>query len=226
MANQANALVRKTLAKTSEGRIFIAGIVMAALYSVWLVAELILNPVRANVIIGMTIVDIFAGRAGAMVIGYAAEMGHAVVIPVCVAIETNLVLLFYPLFVFAWKHLIVIKRLDSIFQHVRDAAEQHTAKVERYGFIGLLCFVWLPFWMTGPVVGCVIGFLVSMRTWKNMTAVIGGTCIAVACWGIFLKSVHEKAASYTPLASAILIAVLAVIICTGHLLHRRKSENN
>ena len=226
MNHQSNSRMRKALARTSDGRIFITGIVMTVLYSLWLIIELILDPVRANVLIGMTVADIFAGRAGAMVLGYAAELTHATVIPVCIAIETILVLLFYPLFVFAWKQLIVIKRLDNIFQHARNAAEFHRPKVERYGFIGLLCFVWMPFWMTGPVVGCVIGFLIGMRTWKNMVAVIGGTCVAVTCWAFFLKTVHEKATSYTPLGSVILVTVFVIIILSGYLLRKRRNHSS
>ncbi|MHC4542349.1 MAG: small multi-drug export protein, partial [Planctomycetota bacterium] len=82
-------------------------------------------------------------------------------------------------------------------------------------------FVWFPFFMTGPVVGSAIGFLLGLPVWLNMTVVLVGTCAAVFGWAFFVRQFYEHVASYSPYAAMILMALLVVLIILGHLLHRR-----
>jgi hypothetical protein len=97
--------------------------------------------------------------------------------------------------------------------------------VRRYGIIGLFAFVWFPFWMTGPVIGCVIGFLLGLRVWLNMTVVLAGTYVAIFGWAFFLRQFHDRVASYSSYAAMVLMALLVIIIIIGHLLHRTIHEN-
>jgi uncharacterized membrane protein len=169
---------------------------------------------------GMTATNIMFGRATAMVFGYSQELGHATVIPVCIIIETILVLLFYPLFVFSWRHLLVIKWLKNTFERIHKAAETHKDKVQKYGIIGLFVFVWLPFWMTGPVVGCVIGFLIGLKARINIPVVLAGTSVAIFGWAFFMRHVYDRVVSYTSYAAVIIMVLLIAIIVVGKFLHR------
>ena len=111
--------------------------VIASIYLVWLIVYSFFNSEVAHILVSMTFTDIFAGRAAAMVIGYSAELPHKLVIPLCIAIETDLVLLFYPLFIFAFNKILVIKKLEKLFENTHAAAEKHKNTVKRFGFIGL-----------------------------------------------------------------------------------------
>jgi uncharacterized membrane protein len=173
----------------------------------------------------MTATEIMFGRAASMTFGYSLGLGHSTVIPICIIIETILVLIFYPLFVFSWRHLLVIKWLKNIFERIHKAAETHKDKVQRYGIIGLFVFVWFPFWMTGPVVGCVIGFLLGLRVWLNITVVLTGTYAAIFGWAFFLRQFHDRVASYSSYAAMVIMALLVIIIIVGQLLHRTLHEN-
>jgi hypothetical protein len=79
--------------------------------------------------------------------------------------------------------------------------------------------------MTGPVVGCVIGFLLGLRVWLNITVVLTGTCAAIFGWAFFLHQFHDRVASYSSYAAMVLMALLVVIIIVGHLLYRTLHEN-
>ena len=160
-----------------------------------------------------------------MAFGYTLGLGHRTIIPICIIIETILVLIFYPLFVFSWQHLLVIKGLKNVFERIRKSAETHKDKVQKYGVIGLFAFVWFPFWMTGPVVGSVIGFLLGLRVWLNMTVVLTGTSLAIIGWAFLLRQFHNQVASYSSYAAMVLMALLVVIIIAGHLLYRVLHEN-
>jgi len=206
------------------------GVALAFVFTLWLGIKLLLSPEDSQVLIGMTATEIMFGRAAGIAFGYSMGLGYSTVIPICVIIETILVLIFYPLFVFSWRHLLVIKRLKNIFERIRKAAETHKDTVRRYGIAGLFVFVWFPFWMTGPVVGCVIGFMIGLRIWLNMTAVLSGTYVAIIGWAVFLRQFHDRVASYSSYATATiatmaLLILLFIIVIVGHLLHRTLHEN-
>lgn len=198
---------------------------MAFMYTLWLGMKLLFSPEASQVLIGMTATQIMFGRAAGMAFGYSLGLGHSTVITVSMVIETILVLIFYPLFVFSWQHLLTIKWLKNIFERTRKTAESRKGFVKKYGIMGLFVFVWFPFWMTGPVVGCVIGFLIGLRTWVNMTAVLAGTYLAIFGWAFFLRQVHEQVASYSSYAAMVLLALLLIIIIAAHFLHRSRYQN-
>ncbi len=217
--------LKRTLLTSSEGRLLLAGVALAFLYTFWLGVNMRFSPEESQVLIGITAIEIMFGRATAMAFGYSLALGHSTVIPICIIIETILVLIFYPLFVFSWRHLLVIKLLKNTFERIQRSAETHKDKVQRYGVIGLFVFVWFPFWMTGPVVGSVIGFLLGLRVWLNITVVLVGTYAAIFGWAFFLRQLHEQVASYSSYAAMVLMVLLVVILIVGHLLHRTLHEN-
>ena len=135
-------------------------------------------------------------------------------------LETILVLVFYPLFVFIWQQLLVIRWLKRLSEHTYKAAERHKDKVRKYGIIGLFMFVWLPFWMTGPVVGCMIGYLLGMRIWVNLVTVLTGTYIAILGWAYLLHNLHQHTLSYSSYAIVIIAALAAATVLTWTLRQR------
>jgi len=223
--SEQRAQLKATLLTSPEGRLLLIGVALAFMYTFGLGAYVLFSPEGSQVIIGLTATQIMFGRAAGMAFGYSLALGHSTVIPICIIIETILVLIFYPLFVFSWRHLLVIKRLKKIFERTRKAAEAHKGIVQRYGIIGLFVFVWFPFWMTGPVVGSVIGFLLGLRLWLIMAAVLGGTFVAIFGWAILLRQFHDSVASYSSYAAMVLMALLVIIIIIGHILYRTLHKN-
>ena len=223
-SQQKNQL-KATLLTSSEGRLLLIGVALAFIYTFWIGIKLLFSPEDAQIIVGITTTEIMFGRATAMAFGYSLGLRHSTVIPICIMIESILVLIFYPLFVFSWRHLLVLNWLKNIFERIHKAAETHKGKVQRYGIIGLFIFVWFPFWMTGPVVGCVIGFLLGLRAWLNITVVLAGTYAAIFGWAFFLRQFHDRVAAYSSYAAVVLMALLVIILIVGHLLYRTLHEN-
>ena len=223
-----NNLSKITLLTSTEGIIFIAGISISLLYIGWLGAEFIFSPEKAQLLAAVTAFEILFGRAACMALGYSLQFGHGTVITICIILETAVVLLFYPLFVFSWKHLLEIKSLKKLFDKIHKAAITHQVKVRKYGIIGLFAFVLFPFWMTGPVVGCVIGFLMALPPWLNLLTVLGGTYAAIFCWAFILNAFHEKVAEDSPFAAMILMLIIVFIAIIGFFLSkvRHNTHNN
>lgn len=216
--------LKVTLFGSTEGRLFLTGIALALVYTFWLGIKILFSPEQSQILVGMTATGIIFGRAAGMAFGYSLGLGQKTVIPICMIIETVLVLVFYSLFVFSWRRLLVINRLKNIFERINEAAEAHKGKIQKYGIIGLFVFVWFPFWMTGPVVGCVIGFLLGLRTWVTITVVLSGTYVAIIVWAFVLRQFHDHVASYSSHAAMVLMVLLIIVIAVGHLLHRQSHD--
>ena len=211
-------LLKATLLTSPEGYLLLIGVAMAFIYTLWLGINSLLSPEKSQILVGITATQIMFGRAAAIAFGYSLALGHRTVIPICIIIETIMVLIFYPLFVFSWQHLLVIKRLKKTFERTQKAAEAHKDTIQRYGIFGLFFFVWFPFWMTGPVVGCVIGFMLGLKTWLNMTIVLAGTYAAIFSWAFFLRQFHGRIASYGSYAAMAIMLLLVIIIILAHLM--------
>ncbi len=217
--------LKKTLLNSPEGRCLLFGVALALIFILWLGVKLLLSPEDGQTIIGMTATQIMFGRAVSIAFGYSMGLGYGTVIPICIIVSTILVLIFYPLFVFSWRHLLVIKRLKNLFERIRETAEARKDIVIKYGIAGLFLFVWFPFWMTGPLVGCVIGFMIGLQTWLNMTVVLSGTYVAIVGWAIFLRQFHSHVSSYGSYAVLVSLILLFIIIVVGHLLHKTLHED-
>ena len=172
----------------------------------------------------MSFSNIIFGRAVSMSIGYAAEYSHLLVVSVNIWVETVLVLLFYPVFVFSMRKLVVFPRLKRFLERTQAAAERHHHKVRRYGIIGLFTFVWFPFWMTGPVVGSAIGYLLGFPSWLTVLVVLAGTYIAIGGWAYLLLGLHARAAEIGPWAPALIVGLIILIVLAGYWLNRRGKE--
>ena len=214
----------KELLATPEGRILEIGLIMALLFITVLGVGYLRFEEKAHIFLGMSATNILFGRAAGISFGYSFELGNVLVIIINIVIETILVLIFYPLFVFSWRSILVIKPLRKIMERTSIAAETHQDTIRKYGIIGLFMFVWIPFWMTGPMVGCAVGYLLGLRPWKNLTIVLTSTCLAVVCWALLLRKIHDKIAEYGPYASIVLVIAIILIVTVIYFLRYLRNK--
>lgn len=216
----------RQLFRTTEGRILLLGIATALLGLIIMGLVAIWSPQSSRMIGAMTVSNITLGRAVAMSIGYAGGYGHALVVAVNMWVETVLVLLFYPVFVFSMRKLVVLPGLKGYFGRMQAAAERHHEQVRRYGIIGLFTFVWFPFWMTGPVVGSAIGYLLGFPAWLTLLVVLAGTYLAMGAWAYVLFGVQARAAEYATWAPVLVVVLIVAIVLLGYWLNRRGKSHD
>ncbi len=218
--------VWRQLFRTTEGHILLLGIAVALAGLIIMGLIALWSPQAARMFGAMTFFNIIFGRIVSMSIGYAGGYGHALVIPVNIWIETVLVLVFYPIFVFSMRKLVEFPRLKRFLQRTRATAERHHDKVRRYGIAGLFIFVWFPFWMTGPVVGSAIGYLLGFPAWLTVSVVLAGTYLAMGGWAYIMFGIHSRAAMFGPWAPALLVILIIVFVLAGYRLnHHGKKQH-
>jgi uncharacterized membrane protein len=210
---------RRLLFRVPEGRVLFMGFALAMIYILVLAVTTLRSPDLAQELVGMTAINVLFGRAAAMSFGYSVGHGHTLVISVNMIVETLFVLLVFPLFVFTWKHLVEFAWLRKPMKRLHEVAERHQDKIKKYGVPSLFLFVFFPFWMTGPLVGCVIGYLMGMRLALALSVVLGGTFVAMAAWALVLHEIHDQIAAYNPAASTMLVVILIIIAVAAQVLH-------
>jgi uncharacterized membrane protein len=201
---------RRELLRSIEVRILAVGLVLTLLLVVSLSIGWFVNPDLAARFAAMTGLNLTVGRAAGMSFGYASGLHHPAVITSSVVVETVQVLVIYPLFVLGWKSLVDVHRMRRLLVGVRRSAEANQSRVARFGMIGLFAFVFLPFWMTGPVVGSVIGFLIGLKARHNLPIVLSATYAAVTIWAVFFERMNEWLAAYGRYAAFFLVLIVAV----------------
>ena len=179
------------------------------------------SPETSEMIGAMSVTNLIFGTVVSMSIGYAAGYGHSLVITVNMWVETVVVLLFYPVFVLSIRKLVVFPRLNGFIERAQASAERHQDKVRRYGILGLFIFVWVPFWMTGPVVGSVIGYMLGFPAWLTLSVVSAGNLMTLIGWSYLLFGLYTRAADFSPWAPILIIALIILVIVVFYLLDRR-----
>jgi len=212
---------QKGLLSTEEANVLLLGIALGLLFLAIISIGYLISPKTSRSLIMITVTNLIFGRAAGMSLGYAVGFGHLPVVPLNMFIESVLVFIFYPLFVLSWRSVVVSRRLGGFMKRVRRSAEKHEALIKRFGVIGLFVFVWLPFSMTGPMVGCAIGYMMGLSIKVNLGVVISSTYLAIIGWAFFLRGAMERLAGYSTYAP---ITIVTTIIAVIVILHIRRSR--
>lgn len=93
-------------------------------------------------------------------------------------VETIRVIVVYPPVVLSRQQLLDLPRLRPQLVRMRRNAEAGQPSVQRFGIAGVFIFVFVPFWMTGPVVGAIIGFPIGLKPRAKLSVVLSATYVA------------------------------------------------
>jgi uncharacterized membrane protein len=217
------SLITKSFLSRPEGKIFIAGISLLIIYLSSIVFVYFFSTQNANHLVVMSFINVIFGRAAGISYGFSAHFSEISLIVTNIIMESILVMLVYPLFVLSWNNSEKLSFFHNMMQNVKRQREKYKIFFDKYGKFALFAFVWFPFWMSGPAIGSVIGFLIGIKHYTNMFIVLSGTSLAIVIWTYFLKeliSLLEHVSSYAPFLLVGLFIVVALFI---KLLNKKRS---
>lgn len=212
---------RQVLA-TTESRILAVGLALTMAVALALGIGLVLAPATTLHYGAMIGLNLVIGWGGGVSYGIASGLGRVEVVLCNLLADGVQVLVVFPLFVLGWRQLISIPRLTPMLERLRLAAESGQDGVRRFGIVGLFLFVLVPFWMTGPLVGAVIGFLLGLHPVVNLAVVLSASGVAIALYALFLEPLNAWAAVVHPYALFAVIVVLAVLAWVARRLWKRR----
>lgn len=210
------------LLASAEGRILAGGIALAVLTFAAFGAGWLLAPQPTLVLAAMTGLNLLIGRAAGLSFGYASGLDHPTVILGNMLVETIQVMVVYPLFALSWQQLLDLPRLRPLLARMHRDAEARQPWVMRFGIAGVFIFVFVPFWMTGPVVGAIIGFLIGLKPRVNLPVVLSATYVATVIWALLLNELHGVAEPVNRYALVLAAVALALLALAWRLLARRR----
>ena len=204
---------------SEESGVFVIG---SLLLVAWLLAIATLwrlgHPWEQWVIMGFT--ELILGRGVA--IAKAVEMGMhpGLVVFLATYVDAVTVFLFYPVLILACRNLVEGQPVDPRMKGIIESAEKNVTRFAKYKIAGIFLFVWLPFFMTGVVVGAVLGYLLGLKTWTNMATVTLGTLTAAVCWLYTYDYLYGRLAQIHSQIPALFTAALIVAL----IIHRLWAE--
>ena len=202
----------RSLVASIEGRLLAVGLALTALMSFTLGLAAIVWPDTALVLAAMTGLNLLIGRAAGMAYGYASGLGHVQVIALNVFVETVQVLIVYNLFVLSWRQWVHVPRLQPALDRMHASALSQRGWVRRFGIVGLFAFVFMPLWMTGPVVGAIIGFLIGLRLRTTLAVVLSATYVAIGTYAALMDPMRDWAIDHHRFALLGLALALGLLL--------------
>jgi len=196
---------------TQEGQIFIFGLFSLLAYLAGIISTYFISVDDANNLLIITITNFIFGRAAGISYGLSVDFSEELIIIINIVIELITVMIIYPLFVFSWKKSLTINALHGFFSKVKALRLKYSDFFQKYGKYGLFIFVWFPFWMTGPVVGAIIGFLIGIKHYHTILIVSFGTSLAIIVWTYFLKEIMLLLSQISDYAPYILLGLFIAI---------------
>jgi uncharacterized membrane protein len=199
------------------GRIFVAGCIMLLL---WVCATAALWRVHhpwTMDIVTMGFAHVVAGKAVSIAQATAVGMPGWLVATLAAYADMLTLLLFYPLLVFAYENLVEKRFFQRHVRPVFESAQRGLGRIGRFKIAGLFLFVFFPLWMTGLLVGSVVGYLMGMRHWVNMGTISAATTASVVCWVYAYEVLFRWLPRINEDVVRILVAVLLVSLLAGRL---------
>ena len=176
-------LIRERL-NMIEVKILFLGLVLAALTGIYYLYLLYADPGLYRVLFSTAIVHMMGGRGLGIVTCLSAGISLFYTILYNFFLEVVIVLIAYGIVVLVMRNIIQPKLFDSAVRKAELTAQSQKTKIKKYGSIGLFLFVMFPFFMTGPVIGAIIGYLLNYRAINNFLIVFSGTLTSIMIYAL------------------------------------------
>jgi len=214
-------LIRERL-NMIEVKILLLGLVLATLTGIYFLYLLFTDPGLYKVLSSTAIIHIMGGRALGIVTCLSADISLFYTILYNFFLEVVIVLIAYGIVVLVMRNIIQPKLFDSAVRQAELTAQSQKTKIKKYGSIGLFLFVMFPFFMTGPVIGAIIGYLLNYRAINNFLIVFSGTLASIMIYALIGNNIINFINQYIHIDvlkkwGGIIIAVLIVVFLIYHL---------
>jgi uncharacterized membrane protein len=179
-----------------EVRILFLGLILAAMAGLVLAVLLFANPGLFRVLSSTAIVHVMGGRALGVAKCLSADISPFYTVLYNFFLEVVIVLIAYGVVVLIMRNVIQPKLLHSTVRQAELTAQKQKTNIKRYGAIGLFFFVMFPFFMTGPVIGAIIGYLLHYRAINNFLIVFGGTLCSIVVYTMVGNNIINSIEKY------------------------------
>ncbi|MBU0994713.1 MAG: small multi-drug export protein [Proteobacteria bacterium] len=223
-------LIRKRI-DLIEVKILLIGIILTVLAALYL-GYLFFADFHLYSILSLTaVIHIMGGRALGIAKCLSAGISPFVTISYNFFLEIVIVLITYGMFVLIMRNVIQPKLFKSAVRQAELTAQSQKTRIKKYGTIGLFLFVMFPFFMTGPVIGAIIGYLLNYRAINTFLIVFSGTLSSIIIYTFLGNSAISYINQFVDIElikkwATIISVVLIVIFLIYHMKTIKNYLNN
>jgi uncharacterized membrane protein len=206
----------------AEVKILLIGLILSFLTCLYLLYLLFTNFGLYKILSSTAIVHIMGGRALGIAACLSADISLFYTILYNFFLEIVIVLIAYGMVVLIMRNIIQQKLFRSAARQAELAAQDQKTNIKKYGAIGLFLFVMLPFFMTGPVIGSIIGYLLNYKAINNFLIVFSGTLSSILIYALIGNNLINHINQYVQIDlvkkwAAIIVGILIVLFLIYHL---------
>jgi uncharacterized membrane protein len=162
-----------------EVKILSIGLMLCALTGIYFLYLIFADPSLYNVLSSTAVVHLMGGRALGIARCLSAGISFFYTVLYNFYLEIVIVLVAYGIIVLIMRNVIQPKIFKHAVRQAELTAQSQKTNIKKYGAIGLFFFVMFPFFMTGPVVGAIIGYLLNYKAINNFLIVFSGTLTSI-----------------------------------------------
>ncbi len=204
-----------------EVKILSIGLLLSYLLGLYLFYLLFTDPELNTILFSTAIIHLMGGRALGIITCLSADISLFYTILYNFYLEVAIVLLVYSVVVLIMRNIIQPKMFHSAVRQAELTAQSQKTKIKKYGAVGLFLFVMLPFFMTGPVIGSLIAYLLNYKAVNNFLIVFSGTLTSIIIYTLMGSNMFKLIDHYTYIDQikkwgSIAIALLIVIFLLYH----------
>ncbi len=205
-----------------EVKILSIGLLFTLLLCLYLLILLFFDPGLYGVLSSTAIIHLMGGRGLGIATCLSAGLSTFATIAYNFFLEIIIVLVAYGMAVLVIRNVIEPKLLKSAVRQAEMTAQEQKTKIKRYGAIGLFLFVMFPFFMTGPVIGAIIGYLLHYKAINNFLIVFSGTLAAIVIYSLIGNSVLDYVNRYVDVGlvktwGGVIVGLLILIFAIYHI---------
>lgn len=202
--------MQDNLFKTVEGKLLVAGILLALALLASIVFYFVTDFETAKTLVLVFIAHSVGGRAAGIGLCILQDFGTFATIFYNFYLEILIVCFTYSIFVLSATQYLRVEWLARVMGNIAVKALKNKQKIERFGWLGIFFFVMAPLPVTGPVVGSIIGYMIKLSLVKNFSATFLGTLTAIIVWFQFFDFLEERFHMIQYIFALIVVLVLVV----------------
>ncbi len=205
-----------------EVKILVIGLVLSLLAGAYLLYLLFVDRKLYGVLSSTVALNIMGGRGAGVVTCLSGDISILKTIVFNFYIEVASVMITYAVAVLVLRNFIKHRFINDTVRQAEHAAQGHKTKIKKYGGIGLWLFVIFPFFMTGPVIGSIIGYLLNYKPINNFLIVFSATLTSIIVYTLAGNRIIIAIERYVNLDAVkawggIIVGVLIVCFLIYHL---------
>ena len=112
--------------------------------------------------------------------------------------------------------------MGDILSSVEYVAHSNRSRIDKYGFWGLIVFVWIPFMASGVLVGAMLGLVARMRFRRVLLACLVGGSAASITWAYTARGIIEFMEKYHAQTFIPFLILLAFVFTFLHLRRNKR----